>query len=247
MLADELDYVIGVDPHRDRHAFAVVRSATGRVVFEARRGRLERRLPVGPAAGRAARSRPSRVRDRGDGLLRQGPGPVPGRSRASGSSRSAGSSATSARPRRPTRSTRSAQHAACSPGRKPAQPRSGGKREALRALTVAREGALTRKACRALPATRPAGHLPRAAPQRAPPADPRPGCCKRLQAVRPTRHDDPELRGTLLAMRAVARRVHQLTVEERELKAEIESVVARARTAAYSPSPASAQSAPPRC
>ena len=35
MLADELDYVIGVDPHRDTHAFAVVDVRSGGVVFEA--------------------------------------------------------------------------------------------------------------------------------------------------------------------------------------------------------------------
>ncbi len=34
MLADQLDYVIGVDPHRDVHAFAVVEVRTGGVVFE---------------------------------------------------------------------------------------------------------------------------------------------------------------------------------------------------------------------
>jgi hypothetical protein len=35
MLADELDYVVGVDPHRDAHALAVVEVRTGVVVFEA--------------------------------------------------------------------------------------------------------------------------------------------------------------------------------------------------------------------
>src|SRR5438093_12404982 len=35
MLADELDYVVGVDPHRDTHALAVVEVRSGAVVFEA--------------------------------------------------------------------------------------------------------------------------------------------------------------------------------------------------------------------
>ena len=35
MLADELGYVIGVDPHRDRHALAVVRAPSGQVLLEA--------------------------------------------------------------------------------------------------------------------------------------------------------------------------------------------------------------------
>jgi transposase len=35
MLADQLDYVVGVDPHRDSHALAVVHVVSGAVVFEA--------------------------------------------------------------------------------------------------------------------------------------------------------------------------------------------------------------------
>ena len=34
MLADELDFVVGVDPHRDSHAVAVVEVRGGVVVFE---------------------------------------------------------------------------------------------------------------------------------------------------------------------------------------------------------------------
>jgi len=34
MLADELDYVIGVDPHRDTNALAVVEVRSGGVIFE---------------------------------------------------------------------------------------------------------------------------------------------------------------------------------------------------------------------
>ncbi len=35
MLADDVDFVVGVDPHRDRNAVAFVRSPSGQVVFEA--------------------------------------------------------------------------------------------------------------------------------------------------------------------------------------------------------------------
>src|SRR5438132_11786846 len=35
MLADQLDYVVGVDPHRDAHALAVVHVISGAIVFEA--------------------------------------------------------------------------------------------------------------------------------------------------------------------------------------------------------------------
>ena len=34
MLADELDFVVGVDPHRDSHAIAVVEVRSGVVVVE---------------------------------------------------------------------------------------------------------------------------------------------------------------------------------------------------------------------
>jgi len=45
----------------------------------------------------------------------------------------------------------------------------------------------------------------------------------RLSTTRPHRQD-PELRGTLLALRALARRIQQLTAEERELAQEIETL-----------------------
>jgi len=34
MLADQLDYLVGVDPHRDTHALAIVDVRTAGVVFE---------------------------------------------------------------------------------------------------------------------------------------------------------------------------------------------------------------------
>jgi len=34
MLADQLDYMVGVDPHRDSHSVAVVHVQSGAVVFE---------------------------------------------------------------------------------------------------------------------------------------------------------------------------------------------------------------------
>ena len=47
----------------------------------------------------------------------------------------------------------------------------------------------------------------------------------RLAASRPDNRRDPELRGTLLALRAVARRVQHLTAEERQLAREIDKLV----------------------
>src|SRR5215207_10876357 len=34
MLADQLDYIVGVDPHRDSHSLAIVQIVSGGVVFE---------------------------------------------------------------------------------------------------------------------------------------------------------------------------------------------------------------------
>jgi transposase len=47
---------------------------------------------------------------------------------------------------------------------------------------------------------------------------------RRLAAARPERRRDVELRGTVRALRAVARRVQQLTAEELELAGEIETL-----------------------
>jgi len=47
---------------------------------------------------------------------------------------------------------------------------------------------------------------------------------KRLAAVQPSRHRDAELRGTLHALRSVARRIERLTGEERELDGEISAL-----------------------
>src|SRR5213078_2479772 len=47
---------------------------------------------------------------------------------------------------------------------------------------------------------------------------------RRLAATRPHGRHDPELRGSLLALRSIARRVLQLTAEERELAREIETL-----------------------
>src|SRR5947207_9923452 len=47
---------------------------------------------------------------------------------------------------------------------------------------------------------------------------------RRLAATRPHGRQDPELRGSLLALRSIARRVLALTDEERELAREIETI-----------------------
>src|SRR5262245_36634390 len=60
MLADEFDFVVGVDSHRDAHALAIVNSATGAALFEVQVTATERgyvqafRLAEREAPGRRA-------------------------------------------------------------------------------------------------------------------------------------------------------------------------------------------------
>jgi transposase len=222
MLADELDYVIGVDPHRDRHALAVVEVRSGGVVFEASvaangegyarvLGLAERHAPgrrafavegtgsFGAGLTRFLASRRESVLEVGRLRRERGSG---GKTDALDAIRAARSVLGETRP---------------------AQPRAGGEREALRALTAAREGAVTAKRAglcqlRGLLVTAPE---PLRAELR---SLTRARLLQRLVTVRPERRQDPELRGTLLALRALARRIKALTAEERELGREIETL-----------------------
>jgi transposase len=75
MLADELDFVIGVDPNRDRNAVAFVRSPAGQLVYEATAAassggyRAVLRLAEQHAPGRRAFAI-ERTRSYGKGLTR---------------------------------------------------------------------------------------------------------------------------------------------------------------------------------
>jgi transposase len=107
---------------------------------------------------------------------------------------------------------------------RPATPRAGGEREALRALMAAREGAVNAKRAglcqlQDLLVTTPEPLRGQLRPLT------RARLLRRLAATRPEqRRHDPELRGALLALRSVARRVLQLTAEERGLAGEIETL-----------------------
>jgi transposase len=104
-----------------------------------------------------------------------------------------------------------------------AEPRAGGEREALRALVAAREGAVNarRAALCQLRGLLVSAPEPLRVELR---SLTRAQLLRRLAAVRPEHRQDPELRGTLLALRALARRVKTLTAEERELAGEIETL-----------------------
>jgi transposase len=225
MLADELDYVVGVDPHRDTHALAIVHAATGAAVFPAQVAASERGYVE--ALGLAEREAPGRrawaiegAGSYGAGLARflAGRGEwvlEVGRTRRERRSHSKTDALDALR----------AARSVLGAGRL-ASPRAAGQREALRALMVARAGALAAKKAglcqlRALIVTCPE---PLRSELR---ARTRARLLRRLALVRPDRHQDAELRGTLVALRALARRVQALTAEERELKREIQALVAR--------------------
>ena len=89
MLADELDYVVGVDTHRDEHVLAVVTAPRVAVVAEAAVGRERARLSVSASVRGAARGRSPRLGDRGHRQLRRRPGPLTSRPRRERCSRSA--------------------------------------------------------------------------------------------------------------------------------------------------------------
>jgi transposase len=222
MLADRLDYVVGVDPHRDLHALAVVHVLSGAVVLEttvaANSDGYAQALKLVEvhASGRRAFAVEG-TGSFGAGLTRF----LTGRgewvlevSRLRRERRSGGKTdALDA-----IRAARSvlAQE-------RPATPRAGGERQALQALVAAREGAVNAK-CAAL------GQLrdllvttPEPLRSELRPLTPA-RLLKRLAATRPDRRRDPELRGSLLALRSIARRVLQVTAEERELAREIETI-----------------------
>jgi transposase len=222
MLADQLDYVVGVDSHRDLHALAVVHVLSGAVVLEttvaaSSDGYAQAlKLVEVHASGRRAFAVEG-TGSFGAGLTRF----LTGRgervlevSRLRRERRSGGKT-DALDAIRAARSVLAQQ--------RPATPRAGGERQALQALVAAREGAVNAK-CAAL------GQLrdllvttPEPLRSELRPLTPA-RLLKRLAATRPDRRRDPELRGTMLALRSIAQRVLQLTAEERELAREIETI-----------------------
>jgi transposase len=215
MLADELDFVVGVDPHRDAHAIAVVEVRSGVVVVESSvaadsSGYAEalcvaeeqapgRRAFAIEGAGSFGAGLARFLAEQGEQVFEVG---RLRRERRSGGKTDALDAVRAAR--------------SVLEQKRPATPRCSGEREALRALMAARDGAVNAKRAglcqlRDLLITTPE---PLRSELR---TLSRARLLGRLSTTRPHRRHDPELRGTLLALRALARRVQQLTAEEREL------------------------------
>jgi transposase len=220
MLADRLDYVIGVDPHRDRHALAIVDVRTGGIVLEASVGangggyaravRLAREHAPGrrafaiEGAGSFGAGLTRSLRAQGEPVLEVG--------RLHRERRAAGKTDA-------LDAVRAARSVLAQT--KLVEPRAGGEREALRALMAAREGAVDAKGAglcqlRDLLITTPEPLRSELRPLS------RAQLLRRLAALRPDRRRDVALRGALQALRTVARRIQHLTAEERQLAREIE-------------------------
>jgi len=225
MLADQLDYVVGVDPHRDTHALAIVHVASGAVVAEStvlansdgyaaalrlaeehapgrRAFAIEGTGSYGLGLTRFLGGRSERVLE--VGRLK--------RERRSGGKTDALDAVRAARSVLATE--------------RPSTPRSGGDRQALQALVAAREGAVNAKRAglcqlRDLLITTPEPLRSELRPLT------RARLLRRLAATRPHSQRDAELRGSLLALRSIARRLLQLTAEARELAREIEAITRR--------------------
>jgi transposase len=225
MLADQLDYIVGVDPHRDSHALAVVEVVSGAVVFEAtidaNSDGYARALELAElhAPGRRAFAIEG-TGSFGAGLTRFLTGREEwvlevGRLRRE---RRSGGKSDALDAVRAARSVLSQQ--------RPSTPRAGGERQALQALVAAREGAVNAKRSglcqlRDLLITTPEPLRSELRPLT------RARLLQRLAATRPHGRPDAELRGSLLALRSIARRILQLSREERELAREIETLTRR--------------------
>jgi transposase len=222
MLADQLDYMIGVDPHRDSHALAVVGVVSGVVVFEstieansdgyaqalqlADEHACGRRAFAVEGTGLFGAGLTRFLSGRGEWVLEIG---RLRRERRSGGKTDALDAVRAAR--------------SVLASERPATPRAGGERQALQALVAAREGAVNAKRAglcqlRDLLITTPEPLRSELRPLT------RARLLQRLAASRPHGRADAELRGSLLALRSIARRVLQLTAEERELAREIEAL-----------------------
>ena len=222
MLADQLDFIVGVDPHRDAHALAVVEVVSGAVVFEAtvvasREGYADALgLAEELARGRCAFAIEG-TGSFGAGLTRflTGCGEWVLEVGCLRRERRRGGKSDALDAIRAARSALASE--------RPATPRAGGERQALQALVAAREGAVNAKRAglcqlRDLLITAPEPLRSELRPLS------RTRLLQRLAATRPDGRRDPELRGSMLALRSIARRVLQLTVEERELAREIETI-----------------------
>jgi transposase len=226
MLADELDYVIGVDTHRDAHALSFHRSPSGARLLEtevradgagyadalalAAAHAPGRRAWALEGAGAYGKGLARHLQARGERVVEV---ERPKRRRRTGRGKSDALDA-----RRAARSLLE--------GERLASPRGEGTREALRVLLATRESAIQARRCalnqlRALIVTCPE---PLRAELR---SLTRARLLARCRRLRPASASDPELVGSYLALRLLASRIRELTEEERLLARELRTLLER--------------------
>jgi transposase len=223
MLAESVDVVIGVDTHRDSHALAVVDASLGVLMVEERveasregyrralrladrHGR--RRLWAVEGTGAYGVGLARFLKERGERVLEL---ERPVRTGSRGRSKSDALDA--------LRAARAALS-----GEPLAELRAGGDREALRVLLVGREAAVAVRRSglnqlRALVLTAPAGLRERLQ------GLPKGRLVKRCLVLRPRSGQQPQLSGTLLALRSLARQIELASREAAILEREIDSLV----------------------
>ena len=152
MLADELDYVVGVDTHRDSHALAVVAVPFRVVLFERGRAQGFPRFSQAPAPGHRARRGPAAVTAGEGRTLLDGDQVQPDSQRSSGS------------PARPT-PRRDRAPGACSARATFAIPAAAGDARALRPLDGRSNAHRPRKLAKRWTTSRETSLARRAAPQ----------------------------------------------------------------------------------
>lgn len=223
MVTDSLDVVIGVDTHRDMHAFAVVRCRDGALLAEdelaATRAGYRAALRLGTRLGSRRLWALEGTGSYGAGLARflteQGERVCElERPAREGSRRRLKSDALDA--------LRAARHALA--GQTLASPRTGGGREALRVLLQAREGAVAVRRTglnqlRALVVTAPEELRERLRGKS------RQRLLVTCARLRPHSGQSPERYATALALRTIARRVEQASAEAEVLRSELERLV----------------------
>jgi len=223
MLADRRDVVVGVDTHKDSHAFALVDAGSGELL-------LELVLPAGRAGYRSALAEVRRRARGGRVWAVEGAG-----SYGAGLARflaERGERVVEVERRRRQRDQRGKSDAldasraarAALSGERLAAPRAGGRREALRVLIAAREGtiAVRRAALNQLQAVLVSAPEPLREQLR---GLTRARLLARCQRLRVSDRHQPELRASALTLRTLARRIEHATKEADELEREISALV----------------------
>ena len=222
MLADEVDYVIGVDTHRDQHTLAVVVAPTGAVVAQTVGAGERRGYCAALAFADESRGRRSCLGGRGRRPLRCRADALPRRPRRNGRSRSAAAARGERRLQGkddPLDAIRAARTALAA--KTLTLPRAGQRQEALRRAAARPPQRRRCPPARARPAAQRDRHRARELAQRAAAAARRAQLIRRCSRFRRSSSRTPDELAIVLVLRSLARRIEAATAEADELEREI--------------------------